>query len=179
MLFTGHGDEGYTNIIGGPALLKCDVRLEAVGALDEAQSYLGLARALLVGTAWAEPIKRVQDDMRLLMAECATVTSKDSAAHYISADHVRRLEDDLCIWDALIGGFRGFTTPGETVPGAHLHLARTVVRRAERQVVILHRKGQMSNSLTLTYLNRLSSWVYALALMVEASADVSSLGLAV
>lgn len=165
MLYTGHGDAGYTCVIGGPTLLKCDTRLEALGALDEAQAHLGLARALLAGTPWTSPIGRVQAALRLVMADIATVT--DNNTPYLTTDHLQALEDDLTAWERQTGGFPGFTLPGESVPGAHLHLARTVIRRAERKIVALSNSGHRVHQLTLSYLNRLSSWAYALCLLVE------------
>jgi len=165
MLYTGRGDAGYTRVIGGPTLLKCDTRLEALGALDEAQAHLGLARALLAGTPWATPIGRVQAALQIVMADIATVD--DHAQPYLTTDHLQALEDDLIAWERLTGGFAGFTVPGESVPGAHLHLARTVIRRAERTIVALSQSGRRVHQLTLSYLNRLSSWAYALCLLVE------------
>lgn len=162
MLYTGHGDGGYTRIIGGTALLKCDRRLEAIGALDEAQASLGLARALLFTTPWAAALARVQADLRLLMAELA---APHASGAYLGEEHLRRLERELGAWD---GGFPGFVTPGESVGSAHLHIARTVIRRAERQVVGLAQAGEAVNPLVVSYLNRLSSWIFALALHVDA-----------
>lgn len=171
MLFTKHGDAGYTSVIGGSSLLKCDVRLEALGALDEAQAHLGLARAMLAQTEWAESIRQVQADLRLLMTECAIVPHNDFSGHYLTQQHVDRLESDISSWEETIGDWTGFITPGDTVPGARLHLARTVIRRAERQVVALCQEGGMVNPWILSYLNRLSSWVYALAMTVDKAAD--------
>jgi len=168
MLYTGHGDAGYTRVIGGPTLPKCDARVEAIGALDEAQAHLGLARALLAGTPWVAPIGRVQNALRLVMADIATVAESDHAIPYLTTAHLQALEDDLTGWDSRTGGFGGFVVPGDSVPGAHLHLARTVIRRAERKIVALSQSGHPVHQLTLSYLNRLSSWVYALCLLVEA-----------
>lgn len=169
MLFTGHGDAGYTSIIGGPSLLKCDARLEAIGALDEAQAHLGLIRAMLAGSPWTESIRFVQADLQLLMAECATAPTArgDAADPFITEDHVRRLEGELAAWDDCVGGFRGLVTPGDSILDAQLHLARTAIRRAERKVVALHQDGGIANPIILTYLNRLSSWVYGLTMTAD------------
>ena len=164
MLYTGHGDAGFTRVIGGSPLPKSDARMEALGALDEAQAHLGLARALLAGTPWSAPIQRVLMDLRLAMADIATMAG---GTCYLTITHLQTLEDDLCAWDALTGGFPGLITPGGTVPGAHLHLARTVIRRAERKIVALAQSGADIHPLMLIYLNRLSSWVYALCLLVD------------
>lgn len=172
MLYTGHGDAGYTSVLGGPALLKCHDRLEALGTIDEAQAQLGLARALLPGQ-WGARLLRVQNDLRLLMADVALAPGCDCATGFLGADQLAALESDLTAWEDCTGGFHGFTTPGDSLPTAHLHLARTVIRRAERQVVSLAQTGEIGNPLLLTYLNRLSSWVYALALLVETPPDLA------
>jgi cob(I)alamin adenosyltransferase len=171
MLFTGHGDAGYTSVIGGPSLLKCDARLEALGALDEAQAHLGLVRAMLVDSPWTESIKAVQSDLQLLMAECATSPAPHGVpGQYITGDHMARLERELAEWDSSTGGFTGLLIPGDSVLEAQLHLARTAIRRAERRVVALQQNDGIASPLILPYLNRLSSWVYGLALMVGAVA---------
>ncbi|MHB1000337.1 MAG: cob(I)yrinic acid a,c-diamide adenosyltransferase [Armatimonadota bacterium] len=168
MLFTGNGDTGYTNIIGGRSLLKSDLRIEAVGALDETQAHLGLARALLVNTTWTNAIIRVQADLRLLMAECATIPTEGLTGIYLTSDHVKLLEKDLAEWEAKIGKTQGgFVIPGDSMLDAHLHLARTVVRRAERQVVALQQEDGVPNGIVLTYLNRLSSWIFALIMVTK------------
>ncbi len=169
MLYTRNGDSGYTKVIGGQSLLKCDVRLDAIGALDETQAHLGLARALLTGTPWAKPIRRVQVDLRFLMAECATIPTENPSSAYITGEHVSLLEAEIADWESIAGGFNGLTTPGNTVPGANLNIARTVSRRAERHVVALAQSGGVTNPSILAYLNRLSSWIYALATIVEGS----------
>jgi cob(I)alamin adenosyltransferase len=167
MLYTRQGDAGYTNVIGGPALPKCNARLEVLGALDEVQAHLGVARAHLDATPWITPVQRVQHELRLLMAEVATVARQEGAPHYLAPALLHHLEDDLQRWELEVGGFTGFLLPGATMAGAHLHLARTVIRRAERHAVALHESGEALPLLVLTYLNRLSSWAYVLALLVE------------
>jgi cob(I)alamin adenosyltransferase len=168
MFISGRGDAGFTSVIGGPALPKCDARLEALGALDEAQSYLGLARSLLSHTSFAEPILRVQQDLRLLMTECATASRGDPL---ITDDHTARLEKDMALWEKSVGGFRGLSISGDSIAGAHIHLARTVIRRAERRVVALLQAGEHMNPSMLAYMNRLSSWAYMLAKAAEASGN--------
>jgi len=166
MLFTGHGDAGYTHVIGGPLLPKCDTRLEALGVLDEAQAQLGVARALLASTPWAADIQRIQNDLRLVMADIAIISSPQGGCQYLTDEHLTVLESDLARWENHHGGFLGFSTPGNSLPEAHLHLARTIIRRAERTVVALFHGDGSVNPLVLRYLNRLSSWVYALTLLI-------------
>lgn len=172
MLYTGHGDAGYTSVLGGPALPKCHDRLQALGTIDEAQAQLGLARALLQQSPWVIPIQRVQHHLQLLMADLAQTPCLAHGDGYLTKEHLACLEDDLTAWEARTGGFCGFTTPGTTLHGAHLHLVRTVIRRAERQVVALSQDGGIDNALILSYLNRLSSWAYALAMLVDAASAI-------
>ncbi|HEY3379747.1 MAG TPA: cob(I)yrinic acid a,c-diamide adenosyltransferase [Armatimonadota bacterium] len=178
MIYTGHGDAGYTSVIGGAALLKCDRRLETLGDIDEAQAQLGLTRALLADTPWAANLHRVQADLRLLMADIATPSGTHQYCQHLTKQPLLFLEEDLAIWDGMTGGFAGLTTPGNSIAGAHLHLARTVIRRAERHFVALQQEDGVGNPLAMTYLNRLSSWVYALALIVDAVPVTSSVSAA-
>jgi cob(I)alamin adenosyltransferase len=166
MLFTGHGDSGYTSVIGGPSLPKCDTRLEAIGALDEAQAHLGLVRAMLSGSPWSDSVRMIQSDLQLLMAECATPPHSTGSGQYVTEEHVKRLEDELAVWDDSTGGFQGLLIPGDSVLDAQLHLARTAIRRAERRAVALQQDGGIASPTILPYLNRLSSWIFGLAMMV-------------
>ncbi len=167
MRYTGTGDSGYTNVIGGPKISKCDIRLETLGTLDETQAQLGVARAMLGETPFADCLLRVQQDLHLLMAECATVAGTGASATYLTPEHLARMEDELSQWQTLSSGFAGFTMPGETIPGAQLHVARTVARRAERCVAALYQGQEAEHPLLLCYINRLSSWLYTLAQLVE------------
>ncbi|MHB1457441.1 MAG: cob(I)yrinic acid a,c-diamide adenosyltransferase [Armatimonadota bacterium] len=173
MLFTGNGDTGYTKIIGGISLPKDDQRIEIIGALDETQAHLGLARALLNSTKWADPIKRVQAELYLLMTECAAIPREGSIGLFITQNHIKQLEDDLTSWETMIDGANGFVTPGDTVLDAHLHLARTIIRRVERQVIALQHEDGIVNRITTTYLNRLSSWIYTLAIITRPAKNVT------
>ncbi|HEX2948086.1 MAG TPA: cob(I)yrinic acid a,c-diamide adenosyltransferase [Armatimonadota bacterium] len=170
MLYTGHGDAGYTTVVGGPPLSKCHIRLEAIGALDEAQAQLGIVRAFLNGSPLSTQVRRVQFELSLLMADLATVTKSRSLPQHITSNHLMHLEEDITAWETATGGFAGFTTPGDSLVEAYLHLARTVIRRAERQIVALASEDTTIDALILTYTNRLSSWVFALTLLVTNSA---------
>lgn len=169
MLYTGKGDTGYTRVIGGKTLPKDDLRLEILGALDEAQAHLGFARASLTGTSWAPVIERIQTDMRMLMAEIAIVPKEGCDNMFINQDHIKALEKDLDEWNEIVGKQNTFSNPGNSMLDAHLHLARTIVRRAERGAVALQHLDGISNPTIIVYLNRLSSWIYALILMTQGS----------
>jgi cob(I)alamin adenosyltransferase len=173
---TRTGDSGYTGLIGKERVPKWDPRPDTFGTVDEATSALGLARALSLQPRVKEVILRVQRELYTLMAELATSPEERGkhAAMIITAEHVTGLEalTDELKRDAEIGNV--FIIPGETVTGAALDLARTIVRRAERMTVKLHHDGTVTNPELLRYLNRLSDVLFVLARYEETMAGTSA-----
>jgi cob(I)alamin adenosyltransferase len=164
--YTGRGDDGQTGLLGPERVPKCDPRPEAYGTVDEAQAALGLARASKCTPDTAEILLAIQRDLHTLMAELASAGSEDSPfAGTITAAHVEQLESWIEVYGNKTERPKKFVIPGDSTPGAGLHLARTVVRRAERMAVRLADTGGMLvNGQVLRYLNRLSSLLYVLAL---------------
>lgn len=166
---TKTGDEGYTDLLGSGRVPKYHRRPEAYGTIDEATSALGLARAHAGGGEINEVIMGFQKDLYTLMAELATPAENYARIDFkIRAEDVARLEqlsDQLK--DRVEIGKR-FVIPGSTVTGAALDLARTIVRRAERQVARLYHDGDVTNVEALRYLNRLSDVLFILARVEEA-----------
>lgn len=173
---TRTGDSGTTGLIGRERVPKWDARPDTFGTVDEATSALGLARALSAQPRVTEIILRLQRELYVLMAELATSPEEQGkhAAMVITAEHVAGLETltDELKRDVEIGNV--FVVPGETVPGAALDLARTVVRRAERMVAKLLHDGVVANGELLRYLNRLSDVVFVLARYEEAGEGASA-----
>jgi cob(I)alamin adenosyltransferase len=127
----------------------------------------------------AEIVLAVQRELYDLMAELAAGGDEDSPfAGCITAGHVARLEDWLAEFEARVEMPREFVVPGDSLTGAALHLARTVVRRAERRAVRLADEGLLANGQVLRYLNRLSSLLYVLALAEDGAGRDGSLTLA-
>lgn len=167
---TKTGDEGYTSLLGSGRVPKYHRRPEAFGTLDEATSALGLARAHAQDPILKDRIYALQKDIYLLMAELATPPENYEKVDFkIREDDVRRLEvlSDELKEQVEIG--KEFIVPGGTVTGAALDLARTIVRRAERQVARLYHEGDVTNPQVLRYLNRLSDLLFILARQVEAA----------
>lgn len=166
---TGTGDAGYTSLLGEQRVPKYDARPETFGTVDEATSALGLARAYTQDDRARQAILRMQQDLYLLMAELATPPEHQSAVGVrMTADRVtwlERLEDEL---KAEVEIPNRFVIPGDTLDGAALDLARTVIRRAERLAVRLQHEGVVTNPDVLRYLNRLSDAVFILARYLEA-----------
>jgi cob(I)alamin adenosyltransferase len=168
-LFTGKGDGGETDLLG-ERVSKNDPRIGLIGALDEATSSLGLARAMSGDGRANEWSREVQRDLYQIMAELAFVDELRPDAYVLPADRVTRLEELTDQLTAEIELPRHFVLPGETVAGAAFDVARTVVRRAEREAVDLAVSGHPVNREIVRYLNRLSSLLFMLARAEEVRA---------
>lgn len=167
---TRSGDEGYTDLLGSARVPKYHRRPEAYGTLDEASSALGLARAHAQDVGVKDSIFSMQKDLYIMMAELAT-----PAENYQKVDFKIKTED-VARLDALSEDLKSqveigkeFVVPGGSVTGACLDLARTVVRRGERQVARLYHDGDVTNVEVVRYLNRLSDVLFILARYVEAN----------
>ena len=162
--YSRRGDDGYTGLLGPERVPKYDLRTEAYGTVDEAQAALGLARAAGCTPAAGAILLEVQRTLSSLMAELAAAGSEGSPfAGRITAAHVAQLEEWLAEAEAGVVVPREFVVPGDSLPGAALHVARTVVRRAERLAARLLHGGLLGNEQVLHYLNRLSSLLFVLA----------------
>jgi cob(I)alamin adenosyltransferase len=166
---TGTGDAGYTSLLGEHRVPKYDARPETFGTVDEATSALGLARAATRDARAREIILHMQQDLYVLMAELATPPENLQAIGMrITAEHITWLESIEEELKAAVVIPNKFIIPGDTLDGAALDLARTVIRRAERLAVRLAHEGMTQNGDLLRYLNRLSDAVFILARYLEA-----------
>lgn len=163
-LFNKRGDGGQTSLLYGQRVSKSDPRPEAYGTLDEANSTLGLARALSKNQKIKEIIHRIQEILFVLGAELAS-----DPQHYEKLK--KKIEqDDVLQLEGLIEELEGqvrlpdsFIIPGGTLVAAVLDMARTIVRRAERRAVGLKETGLLSNDNLLAYLNRTADLLFILA----------------
>ena len=171
-VYTKRGDDGTTGLLYGGRVDKDDLRTEAYGTVDEACSALGMARATLAADAgWHDRILAVQREMFVLGAQLATHTDHWSQL----TDGVSRVTPDMI--DAMEAAIdhltdvnplpEEFVVPGQLPAGAAIDLARTIVRRAERTVVAMHRRELLPDDLLVRYLNRLSDYLFVLARCVE------------
>jgi cob(I)alamin adenosyltransferase len=166
---TRTGDQGYTGLLGAERVPKFDDRIEALGLIDEATSALGVARASAGEARVRQIILDQQQTLYRLMAELATTSDaagKLSVAPIGEADvaELERISAELKV-EVDIGN--RFVIPGETLSGATLDLARTIVRRAERQLVRMLHGRVVENGELVRYLNRLSDTLFILARFVE------------
>jgi len=173
-IVTKTGDQGQTALMYNRRVSKCHPRVNAYGGVDELNAALGMARA----TAKAEFVRTnllaIQKDLVVLMGELATAIEdlprflKDGFSQ-VGPAMTAKLEDFVSKIQAEGGVFHGWAMPGGTLASAALDLARTVCRRAEREICSLHEAGQLNNPEILIYLNRLSDLLWLLARQ-EASA---------
>ena len=162
--YTGRGDDGYTGLLGPERVPKYDPRPEAYGTVDEVQAAMGLARASGCGQRTGEILLEVQQNLHPMMAELAAAGQADSPfAGSIGSGHVEQLEAWIDELERETTMPREFVVPGDSYPGAALHLARTVTRRAERLTIRLVHKELLANDQIARYLNRLSSLLMVLA----------------
>jgi cob(I)alamin adenosyltransferase len=173
MFYTGRGDDGYTDLLGGPRVAKYDLRPEALGALDEASAALGLARAHAQRAETRAALIQAQRDLYLLMADIATVAGKHAGQPRLTTAQVAALERTIADLDPLVSIPKEFVAPGDSVAGAALDVARTVMRRAERVLARLAHEGALPDSDGMVYLNRLSSLLFGLARFEDAAAGAT------
>ena len=166
---TGTGDMGYTSLLGDQRVPKYDDRPETYGTVDEATSALGLARAQTQDQRAQEIILHMQQVLYVLMAELATLPENlEKVGMRILPEHIVWLEQTEEELKNAVDIPNKFVIPGDTIDGAALDLARTIIRRAERMTVRLLHQGIIDNGDTVRYLNRLSDVVFILARYLEA-----------
>ena len=163
--YTRTGDDGRTGILGEVRLPKYHPRIEALGTLDEVSAALGLSRALCRSPKSGTILIKIQRDLYGMMTEVAEPENHAARFKILSARRVRWLEAQIDLLSASIPAVTGFILPGNSLSGAALALARTIVRRAERRVAELLDNGEIKNPVLLRYLNRLSSLCFTLELV--------------
>ena len=168
-IYTKKGDDGTTSLWYGGRVPKHHSRTEAYGALDEACSALGVARALC-GTEQAElaaDILRLQDDVFVAGAELATAPE---AANRLEDGIIRTTDEMVASLEERIDHYMGqvdlppkFVIPGGTQLSAQLDVARTLIRRAERRIAALGEAGELAGETVIHFVNRASDLAYAMA----------------
>jgi cob(I)alamin adenosyltransferase len=164
-IYTKTGDKGTTSLIYGTRVSKNDARVEAYGTCDEANSMIGLALSYLQVEYFTGKeelfsiFHKIQTVLFHVGAELATPAGKE-VKWTLEEKDLEELEKIIDSWDASLPALSNFILPGGHQAGAALHVARTVARRAERQAVVL---GDEVNPLVLSYLNRLSDFLFVAA----------------
>ena len=177
-IYTKKGDDGTTGLLYGGRVPKDDVRTEVYGTLDETVSALGVARAGGLVPRVEEIVIRIQREMFVVGAQLATAQENhgklEEGVSKIAPGMTEQAENDI---DSLLEQHplrNEFVLPGETLGSAGLDLARSTIRRAERQAVAMDRAGYIGDPEVLRYLNRISDLLFALARFQEAEAGRSA-----
>jgi len=165
-IYTRTGDDGSAGLVDGSRVSKASLRMAAIGEIDEANAAVGLAIAALGGGDVAYRLLRVQNELFDLGADAATPGEVEGALRMIPGQ-VARLEVEIDEMNAALEPLTSFILPGGSPAVAALHLARTVVRRAERAAVALNESEPLNPHL-LAYLNRLSDHLFVAARFVAA-----------
>lgn len=162
-IYTKTGDDGTTSLFSGGRVSKSNLRVDVYGTVDELNSYLGVARAHLITETGDNYLETVQNHLFHLGADLATpMDAKADWLVRITENEVEWLENSIDELSKSLPELKNFILPGGTSVAAHLHVARTISRRAERLLVAL-KNSETINEQALIYLNRLSDWLFTLA----------------
>lgn len=168
-IYTRTGDSGSSGLVDGSRVAKSSLRMTAIGEVDEANATVGVAIAALRGGETALQLLAVQNDLFDLGADIATPGEVEGALRIV-AEQVARLEVEIDEMNVTLEPLTSFILPGGSPAVAALHLARTVVRRAERAAVALSDEEPLNPQL-LAYLNRLSDHLFVAARFVAAAGE--------
>lgn len=165
-IYTRTGDGGTAGLVDGSRVSKSSLRMTAIGEVDEANAAIGLAIAALDGGPVSGQLLEVQNDLFDLGADVATPGEVEGALRIV-VSQVERVERDIDVMNTGLAPLESFILPGGSAGVAALHLARAIVRRAERAAVALN-EAEPLNPQLLAYLNRLSDHLFVAARHVAA-----------
>ena len=165
-IYTRTGDEGTAGLVDGSRISKSGLRMTAIGEVDEANAAIGVAIAAMPEGTIRSDLVRIQNDLFDLGADVATPGEIEGALRIV-ASQVERLEREIDAMNADLAPLTSFILPSGSAAVAALHLARTVIRRAERATVALN-EAEALNPHLLSYINRLSDHLFVAARKVAA-----------
>lgn len=160
-IYTKTGDQGQTSLYNGTRISKADLRLDAIGSVDELNSHLGLLRDQPINANLQNGFQRIQENLFVIGALLASEKNTDKVPN-LSADSVNWLENEIDRMEEELPAMQFFILPGGHPTVSQAHVTRCVCRRAERQVVRLSEQVQV-DPLLFRYLNRLSDYLFVLA----------------
>ena len=172
-IYTRTGDTGQTSLIGGRRVSKADLRIDTYGTVDELNAWIGLLRDQPINVPRRSLLKDIQDRLFTVGSELAIDPERpprQAIPAIVDAD-ITRLETDIDAMTADLPELRNFVLPGGHASVSFAHLARTVCRRAERLTVTLNDTTPI-DPLLITYLNRLSDYLFVLGRKMAQELDV-------
>jgi cob(I)alamin adenosyltransferase len=174
-VYTRTGDKGQTSLIGGKRVLKSHERIEAYGTVDELMAYIGLVRDLTETEKEKQFLTHVQD--RLMVCASALAADCEDCGYKIpeidDAD-IDELEKEIDLMEAQLEPLSSFILPGGHPLVSHCHIARTICRRAERNVVRLAENFFVPGKVT-RYINRLSDYLFVLSRLLTKNLNIKEI----
>ena len=163
-LYTAKGDQGFTKLVDGTTVAKTDPRVQAYGTVDELSSFIGLAASEIGSEQILQTLVWIQNRLFVVGAILAhpDMGAPPGLTELTSKD-VKTLEEQLDILDASLTPLKSFIIPGGTKGASLLHCARSICRRAEREVCPLEPLKSSQGKLILQFLNRLSDYLFVAA----------------
>ena len=161
-IYTRTGDDGSTGLVGGGRISKADPLMAAIGDVDEANSAIGVALTAIADGETTAALRRIQNELFDLGADLATPLDINEGALRVTPEQIARLEREIDGMNDHLSPLTSFVLPGGAAGAAQLHLARAIVRRAERSAVAATGASPL-NPQALTYINRLSDWLFVAA----------------
>ncbi len=167
-IYTKSGDTGKTSLFGGGRVAKNNLRVEAYGTVDELNAFVGLLRDIMDDEDYKIFLEKIQNELFVIGSLLASTSDKNNYLPELAETSIQAIEKEIDAMEATLPTLKNFILPGGHVVNSYCHIARTVCRRAERQVVALSgKKNTNVNPLILTYLNRLSDYFFVLARMMS------------
>jgi cob(I)alamin adenosyltransferase len=171
-IYTKNGDHGKTSLLGGKPQPKSSPQIKAYGSVDELNSCLGIAATYIRTDSKAAAklkhllaqIEKIQNELFNIGGQlaCATLDWR-SKVPTVDETHIQHLENEIDCYQSELAPLNQFILPGGTMLAAYLHHARTVCRRAERDIVDAYEAGLEEDAVILTYINRLSDYLFVVA----------------
>ncbi len=171
---TKRGDGGQTGLAGGIRVSKADLRVESYGSVDELNTFLGFARSICQNKEIAEWTEDIQRTLFRVGSALATPPESKKKLPVISAEDVDKLTDLVHKIEATEGILADWSLPGAHTESAAYEVARTVCRRAERNVVRFIENGGIVQAEVLAYLNRLSDVIWLFGRLIELNAGINT-----
>ncbi len=167
-IYTKSGDQGETSLWGGGRVMKSHPRVNAYGTVDEANSMIGLALSFIPESEGVirDRLVRIQNQLFQVGSELATQFDAKNTCPFVGDREINQLENEIDEMEASLTPLKNFILPSGSSAGSSLHLARTIVRRSERECVDLSHNEPLRQEL-VRYLNRLSDYLFVMARWVN------------
>lgn len=171
-VYTRTGDKGTTSLIGGTRVPKYDIRLESYGTIDELNAHIGLVISYIKDQKDILFLRGIQNKLFDVGSHLATDQTKTTLhrTSIISKEEIEELEYRIDVMDDNLPGLKSFILPGGTTASSAAHICRTICRRAERRILELSEKVQISEEL-IAYVNRLSDFFFVLSRKLNLEED--------